>query len=172
MDDIGLGRRIAVIVLVAGLLVAYLVRAVVPVAAMPAPPGRSVARVLMPEGWAFFTRDPRQPSPVAYTTDRDGRWRPAPDRSRGPAGLDKRDRARSAEISLLTRRLDGPAWTTCDREAAACLATARDTRVANTATVRTLCGNVGIVLQEVLPWAWKDLPTVLPSRVARLTVTC
>ncbi|MCX4387613.1 SdpA family antimicrobial peptide system protein [Micromonospora peucetia] len=172
MDDIGLGRRIAAIALVAGLLVGYIVRAVVPVAAMPAPPGRSVARVLIPEGWAFFTRDPRLPSPVAYTTDRDGRWRVAPGRSRGPAGLDKRDRARSAEISLLTRQLDGPAWTRCDREAAACLATARETEAANTATVRTLCGNVGIVLQEVLPWAWKDLPTVLPSRVARLTVAC
>lgn len=172
MDDVALGRRITAVVLVAGLLVGYLVRAVVPVAAMPAPPGRTVARALVPEGWAFFTRDPRRPSPVAYTTDRDGRWRLAPGRSRGPAGLDKRDRARSAEIALLMDRLTGTAWTKCDREPAACLATARETETANTATVRTLCGDVGIVLQEVLPWAWNDLPTVLPSRVARLTVTC
>ncbi|MEJ3745595.1 SdpA family antimicrobial peptide system protein [Actinomycetes bacterium KLBMP 9797] len=172
MDDTGLGRRIAVTVLVAGLLVGYVIRAVVPVAAMPAPPGRSVARALIPEGWAFFTREPRQPSPVVHTQDRDGRWRPAPGRSRGPAGLDKRDRSRNAEIAMLMDRLDGAAWTTCDREPGACLATARETEVANTATVRTLCGDVGIVLQEVLPWAWKDLPTVLPSRVARLTVTC
>jgi antimicrobial peptide system SdpA family protein len=172
VDDIGLGRRIAAIVLVAGLLVGYLVRAVIPVAAMPAPPGRSVARVLLPEGWAFFTRDPRRPSPVVYTPDRDGRWRPAPGRSRGPAGLDRRDRARSGEVAMLMNRLDGAAWTECDHEPAACLATARKTETANTATVRTLCGDVGIILQEVLPWAWNDLPTVLPSRVARLTVTC
>jgi antimicrobial peptide system SdpA family protein len=172
MDDIGLGRRIAGVALVAGLLVGYLVRAVVPVAAMPAPPGRAVARALVPEGWAFFTRDPRRPSPVAYDTARNGQWRPAPPRSRGPAGLDKRDRARAAEIALLTHRLDGADWTKCDGEPATCLASAPATPVANTATVRTLCGDIGIVLQEVLPWAWNDLPTVLPSRVARLTVTC
>lgn len=158
--------------MVALLLVGYLTRAVLPVAAIPAPPGRTVARALVPEGWAFFTRDPRKPSPVAYGTDRDGRWRPAPGGSRGPAGLDKRDRARSAEIALLTHRLDGTAWTECDGEPATCLAAAPASAVTNTATVRTLCGDIGIVLQEVLPWAWNDLPTVLPSRVARLTVTC
>ncbi|MEU4556640.1 SdpA family antimicrobial peptide system protein [Micromonospora parva] len=172
MDDTRLGRWIAGIAVVAMLLVGYLTRAVLPVAAMPAPPGRTVARALVPEGWAFFTRDPRRPSPVAYTTDRDGRWRPASSSSRGPAGLDKRDRARSAEISLLTRRLDGTSWTRCDGEPSTCLAAAPATAVANTATVRTLCGDIGIVLQEVLPWAWNDLPTVLPSRLARLTVTC
>ncbi|GGO21744.1 SdpA family antimicrobial peptide system protein [Micromonospora parathelypteridis] len=172
MDDTRLGRWIAGSAVVAVLLVGYLTRAVLPVAAMPAPPGRSVARALVPEGWAFFTRDPRRPSPVAYAADRDGRWRLASGGSRGPAGLDKRDRARSAEISLLTRRLHGSAWTECDGEPSTCLAAAPATAVANTATVRTLCGDTGIVLQEVLPWAWNDLPTVLPSRVARLTVTC
>jgi hypothetical protein len=44
--------------------------------------------------------------------------------------------------------------------------------IANSSPRRDVCGDIGFISQEVVPWAWRDMPTVMPSKVARVTVTC
>ena len=59
-------------------------------------------RRIVPEGWAFFTRDPREPQPLPFSRGPDRRWRSA---SLGPngrwvhaMGFDRTPRAQGTEL--------------------------------------------------------------------------
>jgi antimicrobial peptide system SdpA family protein len=176
--DPRLGRRVALAALVCGLLVAAVLSAALPASAFdPFPTGvkRTVAAAL-PEGWSFFTKSPRDPSTVVYGREPDGRWR---DITAGPSarpgrlmGLNRAGRAQGTEIAVLTDQMPAGAWQHCDRPPLDCLSGATVSATVTNTSHRTVCGDVGFVVQEVLPWAWRDAPTVMPSNVARVRVAC
>ncbi|WP_412538042.1 SdpA family antimicrobial peptide system protein [Longispora sp. K20-0274] len=175
--DTATGRRVASVASGAVLLVAYVLHAALPASPLHLPgPDTTVIRLFTPQGWAFFTKSPRSTDTYVYRLDGDS-WH---DIDAGPLaqpeytmGLDRAARAQGAEIALLRSHLTADVWRDCDREPDACLAeTAVAATLANGSTVRTVCGDVGLVERGPLPWAWRDLPTTVPSRVARVRVTC
>jgi antimicrobial peptide system SdpA family protein len=177
-EELRLGRRIAAVAALALVVVVYVVHAALPVTAFTLPYDQSVqVRSLVPEGWAFFTKSPRSPDPTVYGALAAGGWRRlSVDPQANPGslmGLDRLARAQGTEVAIVTAQVPREAWTACDRPPTQCLSGLRPAAtVVNRSTHRTICGDVGLTIQEVLPWAWHGLSTVMPSQVVRVVVTC
>ena len=176
--DTRTGWRVAAVVACALVVVAYVLYAALPATPF-APPGPDpkTVRSLVPQGWAFFTKSPRSTSAVVYRYEPDGSWRGI---TAGPLahprevmGLDRMARSQGTEVAMLLSRVPQQAWRDCDRAPTGCLSevTAIGT-VPNRSNHHSVCGEVGVVMQEVLPWAWREAPTVMPSKVLRVRVTC
>ncbi|MGN9909978.1 SdpA family antimicrobial peptide system protein [Phytohabitans sp. LJ34] len=177
--DRRLGRRVLAVAAVAVVFVVYVAHGALPVTpfSLPFTGERHYAKAFAPQSWAFFTRSPRTPELVAVGRGADGSWRRlSPGHLAVPADLMGLDRVRQAEemhVRNLRVQVPDSAWSACDGAPADCLSRLpAGATVVNYSTRRELCGDVGLILQEVLPWAWRDLPTVMPSQVARVTVTC
>ncbi len=88
-------------------------------------------------------------------------------------GLNRLGRSQGTELAILVQQVPPAGWSDCRQAPAVCLSRLPGNRtIADTSTHRTVCGDVGLVVQQVLPWAWRDLRTVMPSRVARVRVAC
>lgn len=139
---------------------------------------RGVARAILPEGWAFFTRDPREARMSAWGRGSDGWTRNTswPHSSPGNLlGLRRASRTQGVELGLLQGEVSEGDWVACSGELQDCLGTAPVARRVHTAALRpTLCGDVAIVSQPPVPWAWarSARPARMPARVVRLEVTC
>jgi antimicrobial peptide system SdpA family protein len=135
---------------------------------------------LMPEGWGFFTRSPRQDRILLYHK-RNASWTsaalPPLGQLRYAMGWDRAPRAQSVEMAILLAAPNTPLhWASCKFEPRACLEQTEGSgvRVKNRNPLPTLCGEVGIVKQPPTPWAWRDAsrPVIMPSQVARLEIEC
>ncbi|MEZ4363429.1 MAG: SdpA family antimicrobial peptide system protein [Kofleriaceae bacterium] len=131
-----------------------------------------------PQGWSFFTRDPRGDRQFVYHKGASG-WDPvllAPHgRLTNLAGLRRRSRAQGVEMALLLENVPPTAWRTCDAPVQVCLSQPSTPReVPNVSPDPTMCGDVAVVLQRPLPWAWAraSRPITMPSRVVSLRVSC
>lgn len=134
------------------------------------------AKLWMPQGWQFFTRSAREEWPRAFARNAQGEWVAAESSLRTtPAsaiGLSRRARAMGLEVGCLIQGLPPSAWTPCNEEPAACLEEMPPLDAVTVTPGAILVGDVGIVLQEPVPWAWSGRGgnVVMPSRVVRFDV--
>lgn len=140
---------------------------------------RPLARILAPEGWNFFTRNPREERALPFMRHADGTWASAHAgphaQARYAFGLNRVSRAQGVEIGLLLGGIPSSAWEACQESISTCLASGGPVmHLRNVSPAPTLCGDVGLALEEPLPWAWIESrdEVTMPSRVARLDVTC
>ena len=138
--------------------------------------GSSYVRQVVPEGWSFFTRSPRSPRHRLFVR-RGQRWEPTGlDGIRAVGGLNRAHRAQGVELGLLMADLDSDGWSECDGQGVeACLdASALAGTVANALPDPTLCGTIGLVSQEPVPWAWRSMAdrVDMPVSTLRFEVTC
>lgn len=168
----------AVVVMV-GILTAYVVHAAVP----PNPltlPGAKQLRVnsFVPEGWAFFTKTPRTPEVLVFQRRPDGTWQDvhAPRLSEaGWLNLSRNDRAQGVEIGLLLHDVPNDAWVACETPVLGCIAAAPVSRaVRNVVPAPTICGAIGFAQRKRVPWSFRNTttPEDMPSVVVRLDVSC
>lgn len=176
-------RRLGVFAVgIAGLwavLALYVVHAALPYNPLRLPYAHALrTQVWAPEGWAFFTRNPREPRPFLYRLD-GATWASA---SLGPHarasnafGMNRRARAQGVELGLLLEGVPSRSWKRCEEAPLGCLdAAPAAARVANRSPRPSLCGTIGVVRQAPVPWAWARAPkpVVMPSNVIRLEVSC
>ena len=160
---------------------AYVVHAALPFNPIHLPFEQVVpVRYFAPEGWAFFTRDPREERYDAFTL-LSGEWRGAllgpHSRPSNWFGLDRASTAQGVEIGLLLANIPEHDWHACRAEPTRCLAelgVPESPATVNHSPEPTLCGDVGLSLQRPVPWAWSRSKTkiVMPSRVLRLRISC
>ncbi|QYC40435.1 Sporulation-delaying protein SdpA [Nonomuraea coxensis DSM 45129] len=144
-------------------------------------PGQESARLtiitLTPQGWAFFTKSPREPQ-VGVWQRAAGGWR---DARLGPhsepwnaLGFNRRSRSQGLELGIMQTAVPADAWRPCEGDdVSACLDRAPvAVTIRNTAPRPVHCGPVGLVQRDPLPWAWAGSETVMPAKVARLEVSC
>ncbi|MFI6761648.1 SdpA family antimicrobial peptide system protein [Micromonospora sp. NPDC050417] len=177
--DLRLGRSIASLIALAVVAVVYVLHAALPATPFELPFGNPQAfRTVVPEGWGFFTMSPRTPDVLVYGARADGGWRQLTvGAHEGPAslmGLNRRNRSQGTEVAIVANQLRPEEWSACEREPLDCLSALRprEVRVTNFSTLHSVCGEVGLVMQDVLPWAWRGLPTEMPSKVVRVVVSC
>lgn len=133
---------------------------------------------LLPQGWGFFTRDPKSLDLAAFVKMSDGSWQPAPMPKRlwpHPPGFSRGWKLHGIEVGIIFTSLADPQWEHCQERPSACLAKAPlATTVENLLSNPTLCGEIGLVRQPPIPWAWREAAneTVMPSEVLRLQVVC
>lgn len=136
-------------------------------------------RRVVPEGWAFFTRNPREEAIFLFSRRSNGEWDSA---SLGPNGiasnafgLNRISRAQGVETALLMNRFPNSAYRDCSGALTKCLDDTPSSRsLANESPNPSLCGDVGIVLRKPLPWAWfaAGMSTSMPARILRIKVGC
>lgn len=139
---------------------------------------RYTLSALVPQGWNFFTRDPREPAIQVYER-RGTQWIETLRQRSLPKhwfGLRRTPAAKEIEIIRLLTGIPEARWTPTSEgfsghpepgELAPVL-------VANTMLVKSYCGDLTIRLVERVPWAWAHAQseTMMPSRVIRLEVRC
>jgi antimicrobial peptide system SdpA family protein len=133
----------------------------------------------IPEGWKFFTRDPREEDLLYFVVGTSGVWVSA---HRGPhsrpsnaLGLNRVSRAQSVEAGLLYSKIPKTLWAQCNGHPVKCLESSPVGKALKNISPRpTLCGTIGLVMQKPVPWAWSHSRDAMnmPSRVIRLEVSC
>lgn len=133
---------------------------------------------IAPQGWAFFTRDPREPADRIYA--RSGReWAQVTYSNSSRSnwlGLKRDARVLNVELASLLSEVDSSQWSDCPGRLETCLRQ-RDVpavAVVNRSTVRALCGEILVERRPPTPWAWSRAkrPVLLDSKIARLDVRC
>ncbi len=138
---------------------------------------RIQARFWIPEGWGFFTRNPREERVTPYAWRADG-WISASlgphGRSSNLFGLNRISRAQNVEMGLLLQRVPNRMWRDCTGSSTACIdSVTRVPELRNRSPRPTLCGDIAFVRQQPIPWAWVRLHgAVMPSRVTRIRSKC
>ena len=135
------------------------------------------ARVFMPQGWRFFTKHAEEANPAVFV--RVGpEWLPAfresPYSIRYLFGANRTGRYRGVEIGLLEAAVAKSAWTNCAHDPVTCLSALQPRNIRTVKERPTLCGELGLVQQPPIPWAWarSSRPVIMPSKVARVVVPC
>ena len=139
----------------------------------------SASRLFLPESWKFFTRNPQEDQFAVYTRGSDGTWNPALSLPNVQAanlfGLNRFGRGQGVEFALLIHGAKKDGWSDCNDSPVACLERIKvSTHRRNNTPNPSICGDVGVVLQPPVPWAWarwRD-QIAMPSRVIRLEVRC
>ena len=144
----------------------------------PTPDQRQFTMALTPEGWAFFTRNPREP------VDRVFRWEgTAWTRFNKPNaspenlfGFRKTSRPIAAELSMLLGQVPPGRWQSCDADLTACLGNPALTAVPieNHSRIQGICGRFVLERRPPVPWAWSESidEVHMPAKVVMLDVAC
>ena len=163
-----------------GLVVVLVLFGSVPESPFPwTPEERLTLTALAPEGWAFFTRNPREPVQELYRR-RNGEWVPyerANFSVHNWLGMKRLSTIENVELQHLLRKA-GPdsTWTQCSDDLQACRRTHElyTVQVKNTTATRRFCDSLLVRKHKPVPWAWSDAasPVVMPSSVVQLNISC
>lgn len=133
----------------------------------------NVVREILPEGWSFFTKSPREAFVVAF--DEDGlELGTAPNaQPRWAFGLNRASRLGGIDVERVLEELDRDAWRPCDVAAtvSACSADLKPQRVRIKDAAQTLCGDVTLARKEPVPWAFRGTNAPI-EQVAAVEVEC
>jgi antimicrobial peptide system SdpA family protein len=141
---------------------------------LPGENKEAMARVF-PQGWKFFTRDPRmaEPAPMRKVGDE---WVPFGKPTDGARffGANRESRTLWPELSWVLAPMVDSDWRECDGPIGPCLDAAPVRTQAAAVPHPQLCGTIGVVSRKPVPWAWaKRSPAVnMPSKVLRLDIQC
>lgn len=133
---------------------------------------------LLPQGWGFFTRDPKSMGLTGMIRTTEGVWQtPASANRRWPRLVEfsRRRKLAGVEVGVILDQLSEPNWQECKQVPSVCLEQANvEGQVDNQMPHPSLCGEVGIYRQPPIPWAWSQAAdeTIMPSQVLRLQVVC
>jgi len=131
--------------------------------------------MLFPEGWGYFTRNPREPVLQLYRLD--GQYEPVlvPNFSkRSLFGLRRDGRKVGGEIDFVLKQVPAKAWLITRKRVSFQVSPDSMVVIHNPIEGPTLCGDYLIQLQDRLPWAWARSreSVVMPSKVAHVRILC
>lgn len=140
--------------------------------------GLSVVAELLPQGWAFFTRDPREPY-VSLYQQQEQKWEQFNSTTVAGSehlfGLDRSARTENYEIDVITSAIPPEEWAGCEEEPITyCLPESPVPSMSVQAHGEGLrfCGVIAVTTQEPVPWAWADLIGQMPGDYAIVNVEC
>lgn len=133
-------------------------------------------RTMAPQGWAFFTRDPREADIDVRAAEAAWTSLLHPNNSTfSLLGASRDARAQRIELGMLSTRIPSAKWVRCKGDPAICLEESRVVlHLENDYPIPTLCGDLGFVKAPPVPWAWSgtERSIHMPSKISRVTVSC
>lgn len=134
--------------------------------------------LILPQGWAFFTKSPREAGILAYQKEND-RLVCANMRNSGSEnlfGLSRRARVQGVELGAILAKLKGEKWFECKDglKNANHLDTIPSIVVLNTAASPTFDGEYVLEEKKIVPWAWSQSANEInmPSKIIKINVIC
>ncbi len=141
-------------------------------------PGEDVVgmRRVLPQGWSFFTRNPREPWRQIFRRTERG-WEQVADRQMSwqqAFGARRNSRKVGAEAAWLVEEVWAVWSEDCETNPVECLEMAPVAEHLNNGfPAPDVCGLIGIVEQRFTPFAWRDLDgALMPSQVMKVEVDC
>lgn len=144
--------------------------------------GLRVVSEVVPQGWGFFTRDPREPITQAWVQSTSGGWQPS---TRGPNaslrnafGLDRSSRLDEYNVSQVLGKKDTDRlWTDCTGSSIRrCAQRAESKHGVQRWRVEghdpRLCGNVLFLEVDPIPIDFAGLQYDPPTKAIRAEVSC
>lgn len=132
---------------------------------------------LIPEGWSFFTRNPREEQIRVYK-EADGKLVNMTHSNfslYNKLGFARYTRSRSIELNSLLASVRETAWVDCGHKLQYCLKThaLNSIPVKNTTTVQSLSGTLIIEKREPVPWAWfqSGKEIIMPGKIIKMEVS-
>ncbi|MCY8424269.1 SdpA family antimicrobial peptide system protein [Bacillus vallismortis] len=139
---------------------------------------QSFMKTLYPQGWGFFSKNPREEMVNVYETKNYTQAVSWPNNSfKNIFGLDRHGRAQGIELGYLIEQIPSSIeWKNCHDGSRACLKKT-DTLFAikNKTPNPSLCGNLGLSRETLIPWAWSNKSRSnisKESKVLRVEVKC
>jgi antimicrobial peptide system SdpA family protein len=141
---------------------------------------RTAFNTLVPQNWAFFTRNPESGQTGAYRLGGDGEAHSLLNTPQGaPAnlfGLSRTQRAQGPELGYLNAHVTGH-YEKCSAYLGDCVeqsARRAAVKVTNTSPLPTVCGDVYLTQEKTVPWAFRhEVPYhKRVSRIAHVDVRC
>lgn len=133
----------------------------------------NMMREILPEGWSFFTKSPREAFVVAY--DESGvELGTAPNaQARWAFGLNRGSRLGGIDVDRIIEKLDPGAWRPCDVSASvsACSRDVELQAVKIKDEAQSLCGNIILARKAPVPWAFRGTDSPI-EQVAAAKVEC
>jgi antimicrobial peptide system SdpA family protein len=130
---------------------------------------------VLPEGWGFFTRNPREARVLIWKYD-GNQWK-CYDQSNftmvNLGGIKRTPRIIGMELAMLVNNIDKSQWIECTKEINELLTDTAlvPVRVKNRFYHKSLTGRVIIQLIDPIPWAWSQSQNIImPSKIAFLNV--
>ena len=138
----------------------------------------TAAAASVPQSWPFFTKDPKEPSYVVFRSESGEEISAFPQlRLKNIGGLSRNQRAQGPEVAMLHTRI--PEFVDCAGAGRAeCLQSANSAEIielSNPATLQTICGDVVIGTQTIVPFAYRALVDTEDTQLlsaARVFVEC
>jgi len=144
----------------------------------PQSPGLSAerrTRLVLPEGWGFFTRDAREKDLLIAMRDDDATWHlQAPHASAQHLfGLHRRSRVLAIETGQIIEEARAP-FVPCSDDWRVCAEQAKPHMLESKASRPYLCGDIALFRRPPVPWAWSNLldPERMPTDLLRLRIRC
>ncbi len=138
---------------------------------------RNTVMSLMPEGWGFFTKSPRDPE-MQVAVLQGGRLIKlnivSSFQAKYAFGFDRLSRAQGFEIDgLLSQLKTSSLWHGCQQEVSVCAQNLTvQKQIVNAVQLPTLCGDLVLFERRPIPWAYRESKPVMPSRLTRVEVVC
>ena len=139
----------------------------------------SSGRLVTMQGWAFFTKSPRDDILIPYTKEQEeNEWNFA---ARGPNvqaryifGLNRESRLTEFDVRALTNAVDEQGWIDCEDTSKfeRCIKNEVPHNVVIKQYDPKLCGLTVITRSPPIPWAYRNATTGMPGKVLYLNVQC
>jgi antimicrobial peptide system SdpA family protein len=131
----------------------------------------------LPQGWAFFTRSPQEPSLTIYREDAAGNEVRADDlpqsRVQNIFGWSRNQRAETTELAIVAQDVQ---FTDCEDYLSVCLAASAPSRqtVVNSTNTRHFCGDYRVVVQYPVKWLYRHQTPedTRASQFAEVSLSC
>lgn len=137
---------------------------------------------LIPQGWAFFTRSPREAQVLLYAASPEAPGRLTPVKHQHAAaynafGLNRRSTQIMSELQMIKSKLADSLFITTNWNYQRGLygpIPDKAVEVENIMGSQLLCGEYVLVFQEVIPWAWASSmdKIKMPAKAIKLNVVC
>lgn len=133
----------------------------------------NVVRQVLPEGWSFFTKSPRDAFVVAYDENGDEAGTAPNVQPTWAFGLNRTSRLGGIDIDRVMQKLDHAAWQRCELgvDLAACTAKLKTQTVRTSDQAHSLCGDVTLAKVQPTPWAFRGTDSPI-EEVAVVRIQC
>jgi antimicrobial peptide system SdpA family protein len=140
---------------------------------------RALQVAFLPEGWAFFTKSPREKQLSLYSLHEGEAPMPvnlSENRAHLFSSFNRVDRARLTEVSSVLQRLPPSMWQNCEGGLDECLSSLSGEKILikNNRLNAEICGDYVLALSEPVPWAWARLTKKgqMPASAVKITIEC
>ncbi|ETT84686.1 SdpA family antimicrobial peptide system protein [Bacillus mycoides] len=137
---------------------------------------RTFIRSVYPQGWGFYSKDPRTDMFNVYNVKEKKQAVQWPNnRIANGFGLVRYGRGQGTEMGMISALVPEDKWSVCKKDELQCLVESKEkVHVKNTTPNPTLCGDLGLTATKPKPWAWAKYGDKITttSKIVRVEVTC